>query len=196
MCEQPVFLTNKGPQVNSWLWLYKAWAWAWRSTEHSIIRGRALCLRVFFFFIAYQPGTRPFWSRLYGLNFISVSTEQCLLDWPVCLCSAAVVKSVKWETEEEGKSERQRDREGEEEEAQSHCNTTKRTDWSSQTCIWKTGNRVKCAISKDLYESTQIVFKEKQAAFRRNVLGKQLKHSVYLCAAWCSRQQGEYSCVG
>lgn len=62
------------------------------------------------FFHCLSAWNEASWSRLYGLNFISVSTEQCLLDWPVCYCSAASVTSVKWEIEEEGKSERNRGR--------------------------------------------------------------------------------------
>lgn len=60
------------------------------------------------FFNCLSAWNEAFWSRLYGLNFISVSTEQCLLDWPLCFCSAASVKSVKRVIEDEGKSERKR----------------------------------------------------------------------------------------
>lgn len=60
--------------------------WAKRRTPHN----KRQCLSAW---------NEAFWSRLsrlYGLNFISVSTEQCLLDWPVCFCSVTSVASVKW----------------------------------------------------------------------------------------------------
>lgn len=80
---------------------------------------------------------KAFWSRLYGLNFISVSAERCLLDRPVCYSSAASVASVKWETEEEGKWKKQMEEE-EAEPVQYH----KWMNWSSRTGIGKTGKVV------------------------------------------------------
>lgn len=144
-------LTNKGRRS----FLVSGYTRPEWSREHSIIRGTAMCLRLFFFFHGLSAWNEAFWSELYGLNFISVSTEQCLLDWPVCFCSAARVKSVKWEIEKEGKSERTRGRKRKHKvTAIPQGNRLIKSDLHL-----KNRKQVKCEISKDPYESTEIVFK-------------------------------------
>lgn len=129
-------------------------------TKQRTQRNKRQCIvsaSVFFvcFFQCLSAWNEAFWSSLYGLNFISVSTEQCLLDWPICFCSAASVKSVKWEIEEEGKSERKRGRK------RKHKVTAipQENGLIKSDLHLKNRKQVKCTISKDLYESAEVVFK-------------------------------------
>lgn len=162
MCEQPVSsLTRVTGQFLSLTIRGLSISLAKQRTQHNK-RQCIVSASVFFsfvclfdFFRCLSAWNEAFWSRLYGLNFISVSTEQCLPDWPVCFCLAASVKSVKWEIEEEGKSERKRGRKRKHEvTAIPQENGLIKSDLHL-----KNRKQVKCTISKDLYESAEVVFK-------------------------------------